>query len=419
MTVFLRKTINSVQNALRQFWILLLFAIGLLTMAKVVSAPWLSQETKHLIEYVILFCSPLAIWWITKPLRRMAASEHLLASAVIASASDGIILTDENGIIQLLNPSAERIFGYTSDEILGKQVSQLVPNSHVRILLRAAYQNETKESSEIDGLHKDGRTIPLDLSVSCVRDNGELRYVGIVRDITSRKLADQRLRESEAMQSAIIQASPDMMLLFHEDGTCIDVLAGREKLLLPMEQILDKKISEFAPAELAEQGMAGIKRVLDGKLTDSLEVAYDAPTGHYWFEARLVAVRPANKVIAIVRDITKQKQLEQEVLEVISRSKHLEGMQHVAVTLQHEINNPLTAVLGNAQLLTMKIPELKDCANAEQLADLQLSATNIMDLAQRIAAVVHRLKHVYEPVVTVHPITSDLGVQMIDLKDSK
>lgn len=132
----------------------------------------------------------------------MAEGEALLA-AIVESSDDAIISKDLDGIIRSWNRGAERIFGYTADEVLGHPITMLaIPgriNEMADILMRIK-QGERVEHFETKRRTKDGRVLTVSLTVSPVR-NTEGEIVGaskIARDITDQKLAEEKLRDSEA-----------------------------------------------------------------------------------------------------------------------------------------------------------------------------------------------------------------------------
>ncbi len=110
---------------------------------------------------------------------------------------------DERGIIETINPAALKIFGYGSDEVVGRNLSVLMPepdrSRHDAYLASYVGGGEAKIigiGREVTGARKDGTTFPMDLSVSEARPGDERKFVGIVRDVTVRKQAEEALRVS-------------------------------------------------------------------------------------------------------------------------------------------------------------------------------------------------------------------------------
>ncbi len=111
-------------------------------------------------------------------------------NAVLDVAADGIITTDQHGIIVSANPAVETIFGYNHEEILGRHASSLLSPPHEFIPYDSSDQCYS-ERREIVGLRKDGQVFPLELAVRLVSAHGNAIYVGITRDITERKRVER------------------------------------------------------------------------------------------------------------------------------------------------------------------------------------------------------------------------------------
>ena len=125
--------------------------------------------------------------------------------SIIHSAVDGIITIDSRGIMEMVNPSAARMFGYNSEELLGKNVNILMPepdhSRHDGYIQRYQTTGEKKIigiGREVTGLRKDGTRFPFHLSISEVKLAGKTIYTGFVHDITNQKLNEERLRRYAA-----------------------------------------------------------------------------------------------------------------------------------------------------------------------------------------------------------------------------
>ena len=122
--------------------------------------------------------------------------------AIINTVVDGIITIDEGGIIDSVNPAVERIFGYRAREVIGRNVSMLMPppwsrqhDAYIQRYLKTRKARIIGIGREVRGLRKDGTTFPMDLAVSEVRVGDRRMFTGIVRDITERKRAEQAIAQ--------------------------------------------------------------------------------------------------------------------------------------------------------------------------------------------------------------------------------
>lgn len=122
--------------------------------------------------------------------------------AILQTAVEGIITIDDRGTMESINPAAERLFGYEASEVIGKNVSLLMPapfreehDDYIANYIRTGHARIIGIGREVLGLRKDGSVFPMELSVSEVRLAKGRLFTGFVRDITERKRAENKLAE--------------------------------------------------------------------------------------------------------------------------------------------------------------------------------------------------------------------------------
>lgn len=193
--------------------------------------------------------------------------EHEQLRALIDTAVDGIMSIDANGRVTLYNRASERIFGYTRDEVLGRDVAMLMPSHHARN--HGQYiQNyiDTGEAKiigigrEVDGMRKDGSVFPMDLSVGEFREGDDRYFVGIVRDLTDeraereRTMALQQQLELIGRHSAVSEMGAALAHELNQPLTAIDLF------LVAAERQLDRnpeKAKQLFARVRAEASRAG------------------------------------------------------------------------------------------------------------------------------------------------------------------
>ena len=134
-----------------------------------------------------------------------AEREQTHLKTIMDTTVDGLIVTNEAGVMEAFNPACTKIFGYQPDEVLGKNVALLMPEAE-RIhhsTHMSSYRNTGEKriiglEREVRGQRKNGETFPVELSIGEFTDNGERRFVGVIRDITERRaLRDELARRNE------------------------------------------------------------------------------------------------------------------------------------------------------------------------------------------------------------------------------
>ncbi|MHA4895549.1 PAS domain-containing sensor histidine kinase [Pedobacter sp. PWIIR3] len=125
-----------------------------------------------------------------------------LLKAIIESAIDGIITIDDRGLIESLNPAAQKLFGYSTEEVMGRNISILMPepdrSGHDGYIARYQHTGEKRiigTGREVHGRRKDGSTFPFRLAVNEVKYDERTIYTGFIHDLSKEKEAEQRLRE--------------------------------------------------------------------------------------------------------------------------------------------------------------------------------------------------------------------------------
>ncbi|MFO0957686.1 MAG: PAS domain S-box protein [Isosphaeraceae bacterium] len=152
--------------------------------------------------------------------------------SLIDSAADGILVIDECGRIETFNPAAEKLFGYAADEVLGRNVSLLMPGAeaarHDGYLARYFATGQARViglGREVVGMRKDGSEFTMELAVSVMRLDGGVRFTGIVRDVTERRRVESDLRSSNALLHAIQRAHQRFITDESPGGLFSDVLS--------------------------------------------------------------------------------------------------------------------------------------------------------------------------------------------------
>lgn len=132
---------------------------------------------------------------------RRAEADELRIRSILNTVNDAIITIDMDGLIESFNRAAETIFGYKQDEVLGRNVSMLMPepqrsdhNQHLRAYNVGGPARVLGQTVEQVAQLRDGTVFPIEVSVNAMLISGETKFTGVIRDITERRKAEEEIR---------------------------------------------------------------------------------------------------------------------------------------------------------------------------------------------------------------------------------
>jgi PAS domain S-box-containing protein len=252
-----------------------------------------------------------------------------ILKAVFGSTSDAIVAADAKGRVISWNPAAERIFGYSEEEILGQPLTRLMPEhlrtAHEAGLARVARTGESRiigQTVKVTGLHKDGREFPIELSLATWVTNGLRFFSGIIRDVTERERTVETLAQSEERLRAILGSTQDAIVCADESGRVVLWNAAAERMFGQSEEdMLGKPLTGIIPERYRAAHEAGIRRLsmneeprLVGQTVELTALRDDGREFPIELSLGTWTIGERRYFSGIIRDITERKEAEKKIL---------------------------------------------------------------------------------------------------------
>lgn len=198
--------------------------------------------------------------------RNLEANEAKHLESILHHIVDGIITINEHLIIESWNPAAEKIFGYHANEVIGKNIHILIPEtyhgsykSHFTNYLAMCIKNVTEMRRETLGKRKNGEIFPIDIGVSEFKDSGTRFFTGVVRDVTKRRQAEKELRLAKVTAEKANQAKSTFLAnMSHEIRTPLGAIMGYIDLMSSPQFSIKEKNSYLATIKRNSELLFGI-----------------------------------------------------------------------------------------------------------------------------------------------------------------
>jgi PAS domain S-box-containing protein len=286
-------------------------------------------------------------------------------AAILDSALDCIVTIDHEGYVTEFNPAAERVFGYPRDEVVGKQLADvMIPPSlrdkHRRGLVRYLATGDARllgRRVEITAVRSDGSEFPVELAISRILLDGPPSFTGYLRDITERKQSEERLRRNSAhlaeAQALSITGSfgwkvskPDER--YWSDQT-FRIFEYDKSIRVTLELMLDR----IHPLDVAH-----VRRMLESAAHgDDLDyecrlLMPDGSVKHLHIVAHGTRDSDGDlEYVGAVQDVTKRRLSEEAVADLRSELAHVArvaSLGALTASIAHEVNQPLSGIVTNA-----------------------------------------------------------------------
>jgi len=332
----------------------------------------LSGATWNIIDAISLtiIIAPLLYWLV---FRKIKENEDYLRQ-INAAAQDAIVVVDEQCLVVDWNLAAQKMFQYRREEVLGQQLHRLIVTPRFRndvVYGFARFQMNGEgpligKVSEVTAIRKDGSEILAELSISAVKVRGGWHAIGIIRDITERKRAEEAVTKAREKFQTLFDMISDAILVVGMDGRFIHVnRSACDRLGYSHEEMLQLSPADIDTPEYAAKVPERIKIILEqGKLVfETTQVSKDGIPTQVELNSRLIDYDGKPAILSVARDITERKRMEN----ALHRAKEaaelaLAEQRQLVAMISHEYRSPLAVIDSAAQLLDIKLPAESDTA---------------------------------------------------------
>ena len=302
--------------------------------------------------------------------------ERTRLNAILDNMSQGVITIDEKGFIRSCNRPAERTFGYLAREIIGENVKVLMTGAdrdHHDGYLETYMSNEQSALPEgktrvlgkervVKGLKKNGLIFPMGLNVTEIRLEDERIFIGMVRDITKEQEKEKALiqfkKTLDQTMDCIFMFSPDPIKFFYVNKGALEQVGYSRQELYAMN-----------PYDIMEEYSGVLFRSFVEQLMASKTKAANFESLHQHKDGRIIPVVVSLQYfdfegdtphfMAVVRDVSKEKQSEKEILEAMKRAQEAkqeadkanEAKGQFLANMSHELRTPMNGIIGLSGLL--------------------------------------------------------------------
>ena len=324
--------------------------------------------------------------------RKQAEERFRLA---VESAPNGMVMVEGEGAIVLVNAEAERMFGYSREELIGKTIDMLVPERYRRAhpFLRSSFVAHPEARAmgagrELHGLRKDGSEFPVEIGLNPIQTSSGTLVLSSIVDITERKRAEERFRLA-------VESSPNAMVMVDAAGMILLVNAETERLFgYRREELVGKSVELLVPEHLGaahpklragfvahpEKRAMGAGRDLRGRRKDGSEMSV---------EIGLTPIESAQGllILAAIVDITERKRAEETAVhqtgELARSNAELEQFAYVA---SHDLQEPLRTVASYTELLARRYGDRLDEEARTYMRFAQEGALRMQHLIEALLA---------------------------------
>jgi PAS domain S-box-containing protein len=337
-------------------------------------------------------------------LQRNERKQKKQLNALFENVSEAILLIDSEGKVRLGNPGAERILGYTLQELEGMQIENLLPersrknhDQQRKLFTRKPGNRQIGIGRSVFALTKTGKEVPVEISLSSYFDSGELFIIAFVTDITRRKeqeakiaaqyeemqqcnlrleetvkfrtseleiinqnlvkeieertLVEEQLRKSQLLYKAIANNFPDGIIGVLDKNLRYVFVEGKELAAMEVSHKIGEPVFNDAQGSVIKEAEEKLRTTFEGG-----NVSFELATASTCYDVIATPFTTVNgqvtEALVVIRNITRHKKFEEDLMRSLEKERQLNVLKSRFVTsVSHEFRTPLSTILSSVFLL--------------------------------------------------------------------
>jgi two-component system sensor kinase FixL len=281
--------------------------------------------------------------------------------AILDLAADAIVTIDVKGRVETFSRGAQALFGYREEEVLGRNVSMLMPSPHreqhdgyLERYLATGDARIIGRGREVRARRRDGTDFPVHLSVKEMHVAGERKFAGMLRDLTKRVHLEEALGASEARWRAIVDSAVDGIVVIDARGHVEAFNRAAERLFgYAADEVVGRNVNMLMPSPYRDEHdsylarylatghakIIGLGREVQGRRRDGTTFPLHLSVGE-------MVVHGERKFTGILHDLSDRVRMEAQLRE----QEALARLGEMAAVVAHEVKNPLAGIRGAIQV---------------------------------------------------------------------
>jgi two-component system cell cycle sensor histidine kinase/response regulator CckA len=309
-------------------------------------------------------------------------------AAIVASTGDAVIGKSLDGTVTSWNAGAERMYGYTAAEMVGRPISVLIPperDDELPDALERVAAGDTVERLETVRMRKDGSRLDVSLTISPIRETGGA-VIGastIARDVSALVRTEEALRRSEENYRLLFELHPSPMWVF--DSETLRFLAANDAAIATygysLEEFLSMTIEQIRPDEEIQALSEHLENPDRGPLGAGIwhHRTKDGTTIEVQVISNAIGFEDRRARLVLAQDVTERRRLEEQ----LRQSHKMESVGSLAGGIAHDFNNILTVIRGVSGLV---LEETSDERVQERVRQIDRAAEHAAKLTHQLLA---------------------------------